>query len=148
MATRTCTVCQIPLHGDPQAVELCDEHEAMPTQTQHTPKYYYSADGYIRSTEAPTAGCVQGVALCKPGSTGTGAEQFKRRQFILNAVNAHDDMLAALKDAADAIEAWDMAGHQDNWNITKQVEFRALVNGVRKAGHSARAAIDRAERRA
>ena len=26
---RTCTVCKEPLHGDPQEVDLCDEHEGV-----------------------------------------------------------------------------------------------------------------------
>lgn len=69
------------------------------TQTQHTatPLYYYSADGYIRTTEAPLDGCVQGVALCRPGQTGTGPEQFERREFILRACNSHEALVEALK---------------------------------------------------
>ena len=74
---------------------------------QNTPTklpYYCSADGYIRSTEPPTPGRVQGQALCKPAATGAGAEQFGRREFILRCVNAHDDLVAALKDAQKTVE--------------------------------------------
>lgn len=66
--------------------------------SQQKPLYYYSQDGYIRSTEPPLAGCVQGVALCTPGSTGLAHDRVSRRDFILRAVNSH----AALVEACNA----------------------------------------------
>lgn len=64
------------------------------------PAYYYSEDGFIRTTDAPEPGCMQSPAICKVSTHGSASDRVRRRNILLAALNAYADTLEQEAHAA------------------------------------------------
>jgi hypothetical protein len=93
-----------PFIADKQR-RINDALAAFETPQVHTPtpwKVFTTRNGYFIGIGEPTG---EGITDRSFGVwRGSGAEALANATFIVRAVNVHDDLIEALKDAADELE--------------------------------------------
>lgn len=98
--------------------------DGLPNEVKHTPTPWHLHDMEMATVCGPDN---LFIALCEAVSR-RHMEGKENAAFIVRAVNAHDDLAAALKETLRALEVADPAGSMgSNSSLSKQVARAALA---------------------